>query len=64
MSHPTTRSTPFVTTLLTFLVAARPATGQQRTQLRLGMLTFGVLLTLGRHTLSQVIVGLGAGSQE
>jgi hypothetical protein len=64
MLHPTTRSTPFVTTLLAFLVAARPATRQQRTHLRLGMLTLGGLLTMGRHTLSQVIVALGAGQQE
>lgn len=64
MPHPTTRSTPFVATLLAFLVAAAPATRQQRTQLRLGMLTLGGLVTMGRHTLSQVIVALGAGQQE
>lgn len=64
MSHPTTPATPFVTTLLAFLAAARPATRQQRTHLRLGMLTLGGLLSLGRHTLSQIVVSIGAGGQE
>jgi hypothetical protein len=65
MFHPTTpTSTPFVTTLLAFLADARPATRQRRTHLRLGMLTLAGLLALGRHTLSQLIVTLGAGQQE
>src|SRR5262245_61357007 len=64
MPHPTTAATPFVTTLLGFLSAVRPATRQQRTHLRVAMLTLGGLLALGRHTLSQVIVTVGAGGQE
>ena len=64
MSHPITPATPFVTTLLGFLLAVRGATRQQRTHVRLGMLTLGGLLALGRHTLSQVVVSIGAGQQE
>lgn len=65
MSHPTTaRSTPFLTTLVAFIQAAHPATRQARTQTRLAVVTIGGVLTLGRHTLSQIVVALGAGQQE
>jgi hypothetical protein len=64
MPHPITPPTPFLTTLLAFVAAARPATRQQRTHLRLGLLSIGALVTLGRQTLSQVVVAIGAGQQE
>lgn len=65
MSHPTTPgSTPFLTTLVAFLDAARPATRQQRTHTRLAVLTIGGVLALGRHTLSQIVVSIGAGQQD
>lgn len=64
MSHPTTvRTTPFLTTLVAFVQASRPATRQARTHTRLAVLTIGGLLTLGRHTLSQIVVAIGAGQQ-
>jgi hypothetical protein len=46
------------------LTAVAPATRQRRTHTRLAVLTLGNLMTLGRHTLSQVIVAVGAGGQE
>jgi hypothetical protein len=65
MPHPTTpASSSFLSSLVALLWAAAPATRQRRTHTRLAVLTVGNLLTLGRHTLSQVIVTVGAGRQE
>ncbi len=65
MPHPTTpSSSAFLPTLLSMLRAVAPAARQRRTHTRLAVLTLGNLLTLGRHTLSQVIVTVGAGRQE
>lgn len=55
--HPT----PLLDELLRVLQRARPAVQQERTFARLVTLTLGSLVALGRHTLSQVIVALGAG---
>lgn len=65
MSHPTTRaSASFLDDLLRLVHAARPATRQARTHARLALLTVGGLLALGRHTLSQIVVAVGAGQQD
>lgn len=63
MLHPSTRRTPLLDSLLPLLAAARPLCRQERTFARLAMLTLGVLIALGRRTLSQVLVSLGVGDQ-
>jgi hypothetical protein len=54
-------STPLLDDLLRQLRRSRSAVQQERTFARLVTLTLGSLVALGRHTLSQVIVALGAG---
>lgn len=54
-------STPLLDELLRVLQRSRLAVRQERTFARLVTLTLGSLVALGRHTLSQVIVALGAG---
>jgi hypothetical protein len=56
------RPTPLLDAVLCLLQHARPAVHQERTFVRLVTLTLGSLVALGRHTLSQVIVGFGAGT--
>jgi hypothetical protein len=56
-SHPT----PLLDEVLRVLQRSRAAVQQERTFARLVILTVGSLVALGRHTLSQVIVALGAG---
>lgn len=52
---------PLTAALLRLLAAYRPIVCQERTFARLVFLTLGNLLSLGRHTVSQLLVSLGAG---
>lgn len=63
MLQPTKSRTPLLDALLPLLAAARPLCRQERTFVRLAVLTLGLLVALGRRTVSQVLVGLGAGEQ-
>jgi hypothetical protein len=51
-------------TLLTLLRAYRPTLRQERLYLRLVHLSLGLVLTLGRQTLTQVLVSVGLGQQD
>jgi hypothetical protein len=66
MAEPTTsrRATPLLDVLLTLIADARPTRIQERTWLRLQLVTLGSLVALGRHTLSQVLVALGLGDAD
>jgi hypothetical protein len=56
--HPT----PLLDALLAQVDATRPFARQSRTFARLALVTLGSIVTLGRHTLSQVLVALGIGN--
>jgi hypothetical protein len=66
MPDPTTprRATPLLDALLVRLTAARPLVRQERVFARFMLLTLGSLITLGRHTVSQTVVALGAGEAD
>lgn len=62
---PTPTPDPLLGWILRFLAtAARQATRQQRVADRLVRLTVALLLTLGRHTLTRVLVTAGLGQQD
>jgi hypothetical protein len=63
MVDPTTasRATPLLDQFVARLDAARPLARQSRTFARLALVTLGSIVTLGRHTMSQVLVALGVG---
>lgn len=63
VSHPTPR-TVFMDHLVATLASARAACRQDRTHQRLVVLSLGMLLSLGRHTLTQVLVTLGIGETD
>lgn len=64
-AHDTTpQPTPLLNTLLTLLADYRPATRQQRTYLRMVHLSLASVLSLGRHTVSQLLVALGVGGSD
>lgn len=58
------RATPLVNELLTLMTASRPPGIDHRVWDRVGLLTLGSVIALGRHTLSQVLVALGLGSRD
>lgn len=58
------RPTPLLDTLVTLLTAYRPVVGQERIYLRLVHLSLGSVLSLGRQTLTQVLVTLGLGGED
>lgn len=66
--HPTTSSDAvaaeapgLVPTVVARLEAARPKGTQRRVWQRFELLCFGLVLAMGRHTLSQVLIALGVG---
>lgn len=66
MSHSTadSSSTPLLTTFLTLFQAYRSAVRQERVFVRLAHLSLGSVLTLGRQTISQMLVVLGIGGSD
>ena len=58
------RSTPLLDTLFSLLRDYRGAVAQERTYVRLMHLTLGTLLSLGRHTITQMLVTLGLGADD
>lgn len=63
--HDTTQDpTPLLQTLLELLSAYRPAVRQERTYLRMVYLSLASVLSLGRHTVSQLLVALGMGNSD
>lgn len=54
-------STPLVSTLFDLVQAYRVEIGQERVFVRMAHLLLGCVLSLGRHTISQVLVTLGVG---
>lgn len=63
--HTTRRPAPsLLSVLLPLLAAARPACGQERVFQRFMLLTLGLVITLGRHTVTQILVSLGAGQTD
>lgn len=63
MTEPTTALTPLLDALLPLLAAARPFCRQERTFVRLAVLTLGLVVGLGRRTTSQLLLCVGAGQQ-
>ena len=63
-AHDTAVSSPLLTTLLRLLADYRPAVRQERTFVRLVHLSLASVLSLGRHTLSQLLVCLGVGDSD
>lgn len=61
MSQPTTSSAGLLATFLTLVDTHRAAVRQERCFPRLVVLIVGLLGTVGRHTLTQVLVSLGLG---
>jgi hypothetical protein len=61
MSQPITSSPGLLATFLTLVDAHRPAVPQTRCFQRLTVVIVGLLCTVGRHTLTQVLVSLGLG---
>jgi hypothetical protein len=64
MAEHSTRPRPLVPILFSLLAAHRSACRQDRVFARLVLLTVGLVATLGRHTLTQVLVTLGAGTAD
>jgi hypothetical protein len=62
MAEHTTPARPVLPALFPLLAAHRAACRQERVFARLLLLTVGLVATLGRHTLTQVLVTLGAGT--
>lgn len=62
-SHPTPR-TVFVSHLLSGLADARAACTQPRSHHRLVLLSLALLTSLGRHTITQLLVTLGIGTDD
>jgi hypothetical protein len=58
------RPTPLLTEFLALMAASRPVGSDRRVWVRIQVLTLGSLVALGRHTLSQVLIALGAGQQD
>ena len=56
--------TPLLDHFCSLVAASRPASVSQRIWLRVLVVTLGNLLALGRHTLSQVLVAIGASHQD
>lgn len=63
-STPVSSSTPLVTTFLSLLAAYRGAVRQERVFVRLAQLSLGSVLTLGRQTITQMLVVLGVGGHD
>lgn len=61
MSQPTTSSSGLLATFLALVDAHRPAVQQERCFQRVTVLSIGLLCAVSRHTVSQVLVGLGLG---
>lgn len=66
MSHSTPHSvsTPLLSTFFSLLAAYRPAVRQERVFVRLAQLSIGAVVSLGRHTVSQMLVALGVGGDD
>jgi hypothetical protein len=62
-SHPTPR-TAFMAAFVAQLAAARAACVQERTHRRLVLLSLALLTSLGRHTITQLLVTLGVGDAD
>lgn len=61
MTQPTTSSSGLLATFLAIVDAQRAAVRQERCFARFRLLIIGLLCTLSRHTLTQVLVSLGLG---
>lgn len=55
---------PLLAILFRLLADARPACGQDRVFHRFILLTLGLVITVGRHTVTQVLVSLGCGQTD
>jgi hypothetical protein len=62
--HDTAERTVLVPILFAMLDRARGTVRQERTHVRLMHLTIGCLISLGRHTPSQMLVALGLGNRD
>jgi DDE superfamily endonuclease len=63
-AHDTPAPRPLAAVWFALLAAYRPVVRQERVFVRLVLLSVGSVLALGRHTLSQVLVGLGVGDRD
>lgn len=63
-STPDASSTPLLTTFFGLLQAYRTEVPQERTFVRMAQLSLGSIMSLGRHTISQMLVVLGVGDTD
>ena len=59
-----TSSSPLLDTFFGLLAAYRCAVKQEHVYVRLAQLSIGSLLSLGRHTINQMLVALGLGADD
>ena len=61
---PASSAYPLLSQLVTRLAEGKPAAVQRRVWTRLAVVTVGLVLALGRHTLAQLLVAVGVGATD